>query len=769
MNFRSSTPSRSASPVTFAPRLCPAFPFAFALHFAFVFAPALARALALARDLDRVLAHDLDLVRDHALARIRALDLFIEELDFMETRVAEESVVNLLYVDACNIEETDTNPFLRFLYDKNIDEDFVEKFYKTFVQIDAKRFENSTVDDLIAFMNEGIAEGLSSVDTARVIVLGNGNAGKTALIKKLVDQNKNTSKEKMTPRVEISHNKVEEVEVDYWDFGGQVMMHSTHTFFMTAEAVYIIVCNARADEQPDSWLEMLSHTLASSSKIRVLIVYTHLDSKEEINNFDKYKKNMIHRKYGDRFELSCHLHSSEKIDKTQYALLKSKLDDAIKEKGAEATLSDTDKLYKKAENTFIKAKEIKGDSTKEEAESKIRELLRVGYIFPIHPLKESIVNYTYDEEQTFVWQKHWLTYGVYALINHEKTKGKSGFITKANFKEILFKGKEKYILKNGQLARSKPKTYSEKIQYDSEGINILYEIVLNYKWAILNASKREELIFPHAIREDEPDDTLLQKYMNVDDDSIVLTILLDQIPIGFFFEFVTLCDTHIQDPSLLWRSGVVLFDQMDKESFAYVQMHAHKMEIRINGKHKHFLMQFILYYLTMLTRNDTQSRINPKVMKRIGTEDGYRMIDLSLVSAFSDEEQRDKLLKEIKKEGIKMSTTIFNGNVDARGAAIGDGNTVNNYNATVNYVSEIKEILSKIDDPESKTLLLEAEEILESKEDTDTWRDKTKAFGTKVLGYAKNINVADKALGVVAEHSASLMKWAEELLKNSPT
>ena len=113
-----------------------------------------------------------------------------------------------------------------------------------------------------------------------------------------------------------------------------------------------------------------------------------------------------------------------------------------------------------------------------------------------------------------------------------------------------------------------------------------------------------------------------------------------------------------------------------------------------------------------------------------------------------------------------MAIDLNNDKIDARGSAIGDGNTVNNYNATVNYVSEIKEILSKIDDPESKTLLLEAEEILESKEDTDTWRDKTKAFGTKVLGYAKNINVADKALGVVAEHSASLMKWAGELLKN---
>ena len=48
--------------------------------------------------------------------------------------------------------------------------------------------------------------------------------------------------------------------LNIWDFGGQEIMHSTHQFFFTKRTVYILVVNARQNENKDKtekWLKRI--------------------------------------------------------------------------------------------------------------------------------------------------------------------------------------------------------------------------------------------------------------------------------------------------------------------------------------------------------------------------------------------------------------------------------------------------------------------------------------------------------------------------------
>ncbi len=123
-----------------------------------------------------------------------------------------------------------------------------------------------------AQMPESIAQGsaaaqlqyLSNLERtyfgeARVLYLGEASAGKTSLIRRLHNEDINKD-EAATPRVEIRTRKIsntegEQLRVHDWDFGGQVLMHAMHQFFLSENVVYVIVADMRREESVEYWLE----------------------------------------------------------------------------------------------------------------------------------------------------------------------------------------------------------------------------------------------------------------------------------------------------------------------------------------------------------------------------------------------------------------------------------------------------------------------------------------------------------------------------------
>ena len=113
-------------------------------------------------------------------------------------------------------------------------------------------------DSLVTYLKElEVKEYLNEV---KVILVGEGASGKTSLVKKLVGDRFN-KKEKQTHGIRIlKHNfKLENKDliVNFWDFGGQEIMHATHQFFLTKRCLYLLLLDSRKDEKAEYWLNYI--------------------------------------------------------------------------------------------------------------------------------------------------------------------------------------------------------------------------------------------------------------------------------------------------------------------------------------------------------------------------------------------------------------------------------------------------------------------------------------------------------------------------------
>jgi small GTP-binding protein len=104
-----------------------------------------------------------------------------------------------------------------------------------------------------------------SLNEVKVLVVGEGEVGKTSLIRQLRGQNYDP-KESKTHGIERHKLAMEcgalgEVQLNIWDFGGQDIMHATHQFFMTHRSVYLLVLDSRQNERQtriDYWLRLIA-------------------------------------------------------------------------------------------------------------------------------------------------------------------------------------------------------------------------------------------------------------------------------------------------------------------------------------------------------------------------------------------------------------------------------------------------------------------------------------------------------------------------------
>ncbi len=104
----------------------------------------------------------------------------------------------------------------------------------------------------------GLDEGHLPLNELKVILVGNGGAGKTSLVKRMTGEEFNPN-ESQTHGINICpwilDTTDREIKINFWDFGGQEIMHATHQFFLSKRSIYILVLDGRKDEDPEYWLQ----------------------------------------------------------------------------------------------------------------------------------------------------------------------------------------------------------------------------------------------------------------------------------------------------------------------------------------------------------------------------------------------------------------------------------------------------------------------------------------------------------------------------------
>ena len=131
---------------------------------------------------------------------------------------------------------------------------------------------------IIAYL-ESQKSGSSPVNECKVVFLGDGGAGKTLMIDRLMHDGKKSEEftGESTPGIYISSKKYwidgEKIKLHFWDFGGQEIMHSMHRLFLTNRTLYVVVANARdnkANGQAWYWIRNIK-SFANGAPILLVV------------------------------------------------------------------------------------------------------------------------------------------------------------------------------------------------------------------------------------------------------------------------------------------------------------------------------------------------------------------------------------------------------------------------------------------------------------------------------------------------------------------
>jgi internalin A len=131
------------------------------------------------------------------------------------------------------------------------------------------------------YYRQRLEEKTDYIYEAKLLVIGEGGAGKTSLANKLISSNYKLkleggeTPEKSTEGIDVlrlgfKHSSGNPFRINLWDFGGQEIYHATHQFFLTKRSLYLLVADTRQDNTDfNYWLEVVE-LLSESSPVLII-------------------------------------------------------------------------------------------------------------------------------------------------------------------------------------------------------------------------------------------------------------------------------------------------------------------------------------------------------------------------------------------------------------------------------------------------------------------------------------------------------------------
>jgi len=403
---------------------------------------------------------------------------------------------------------------------------------------------------------------------AKIVVVGEPEAGKTSLVKKLFDENHlipSSQAEISTLGVEVktelkfpySLDNSIQIDCNVWDFGGQDIQYALHQYFISPDALYILVSDYRSEKARfNYWFQTIN--LLASEESKVIVLLNKFKNATTTNSFDitPYKRDFSklqislvevdlsqtddkweHLKSEIAFQLSKLKIVGQEIIKI-YTPIKAKITEKIKEGNNYISLEE---LYKLTE--------IEGMTDETDIQYMLKYFHESGFLLYFNE-DDSLKDYVF-------LNPNWVTNGIYAALSDEISKNKGRF-TKEWIEEFWkTKGYKKY-------ESSKLLNLMKKDKFD-----ICYPLPQN----------ENEFITPMLLPEKEPD-------INWDyENNVQIRYSYDSfMPEGIISQIIVKLHQLICNENgeyLVWRNGVVLERENAK---AFIVKHTNNKEIYIRLK-----------------------------------------------------------------------------------------------------------------------------------------------------------------------------------------
>ena len=435
------------------------------------------------------------------------------------------------------------------------------------------------------YFREKAEEGEDTLYEAKLIIVGEGGAGKTTLARKILDPNSPMPKpEETTKGVDVlewhfNMDNGQDFRVNIWDFGGQEIYHATHQFFLTKRSLYLLVVDSRKDHPHlDYWFNIVE---IFSENSPLLVVKNELgdrpaqmDEPQLKGRFANLKESLPTNlgkpqggsglepiKQAITYHISQLPHIGNSLPKT-WIKVREKLEE--------------DERNHISLDEYLQICDQNGFKFKQGSITDGRLVLSQYF----HDLG-SILHFQEDQAsplyKTVILKPKWGTDAAYKVLDNNRVRQNLGkFIT----------------------------TDLNHIWQDAEYQNMqseLLELMLKFKLCYPLPNAKNTYIAPQLLDSNQPE------YFWNDSDNLLLRYKYDFMPRGILTRFIVEMHHFIDEPNV-WKSGVLL--KRDHTSAEVIETYDRReIKIRLSGSNKRGFLEVITDELDEIHATFNQLRV----------------------------------------------------------------------------------------------------------------------------------------------------------------
>jgi internalin A len=232
----------------------------------------------------------------------------LKHLDFSGTLIHDlKPLKNLIQLQELHLAETevsDLNPLADlgrlqrlFIYDSQVTnikplqgliEKKIEVKWESWEEGDGIYIQNLSLNNppveiakqgnaaILRYWAEQDRAGSLTLNEARLLIVGQGGAGKTTLRKKIMNIQADLPEPDMTTRgidietLNFKNTEGSDFGLHIWDFGGQNIQHYAHQFFLSDSVVYALVHSEREQNEHSSYWLSIIELLGKSSPVLIV-------------------------------------------------------------------------------------------------------------------------------------------------------------------------------------------------------------------------------------------------------------------------------------------------------------------------------------------------------------------------------------------------------------------------------------------------------------------------------------------------------------------
>ncbi len=363
------------------------------------------------------------------------------------------SLKNLTALDSLDLRSNQISELPIWITDFKIEitlEEYSEgiQLYKNPLQKPPAEIVNQGKDAVKRYFKELEREDVKEIQLfeAKVLLLGEGKTGKTSLRIKLEDETKPLpNDDERTRGINIYKYKFpinDDTFISHiWDFGGQDILYQVHRFFLSDDALYILLTDSRADQgnKYEEWLQTIEiFTSKNNNQIILLqnLKYGDTPASIDIAEYKKHYSIVNGKVYEIDLSFSENKHLQEfrqfrqiiehrlfELPHVQKPILSHWL--AVR-KELETKLVNNINLIKLSEYTQI-CRENKLDNT-ESQKDLLRYLHRLGVVlwYEDYPAVK----------QKVILNPEWVTTALYRIIDSTDIRNKNGKLDQCNIENL---------------------------------------------------------------------------------------------------------------------------------------------------------------------------------------------------------------------------------------------------------------------------------------------------------------------------------------------